>query len=209
MVLHGGGQSFFLLWPGRRILCLSLIIIMAKVQITVNENEAHPLLHPPLKRGATRWRGYSNPPPLTFETVPPPRNLHKLIHRVAPSISNRHRYRNMGPRKLHVPRGGAPYWFNDIKVKLNVKDGIRTVELTRYHMKPYPLTRESSGMIYTGGEYRRKPEDSTARSVPAPSPKTVLVALHELTQEMQRMTLGKTGSDVKLPTVNEIEYEAS
>ncbi len=64
-------------------------------------------------------------------------------------------------------------------------------------------------MIYTSGEYRRKPKDLTARSVPASSPKTVMVALHELTQEMRRMTLGKIGSENKLPTVNEIENEAS
>ncbi len=77
--------------------------------MATNASESGTLLRPPLKRKATGWRGYSKPPPLTFEMLPIPLNIHKIIHKVSPFILNKHRKRNTGPRKLHVPGARTLY----------------------------------------------------------------------------------------------------
>ncbi len=154
------------------------------------------MLHLPQKRKASKWRGYTNPPPLTFGKTPPPRNLHKVIHKVAPPLSNKHRRRNEGPRKLHIPGGRTIYWFNDLTVELNPRYGLRQVKLVKYYTRPHPPIKEgATAAVHWAGEYNRRPKELTARSTPTPSSKAVSDTLHALTQKMHRMTLNGARGD--------------
>ncbi len=52
--------------------------------MSVEDLATKTLLHPPQKRKGTKWRGYQNPPPLTFRKTPPPGpGMHKIIHQCA------------------------------------------------------------------------------------------------------------------------------
>ncbi len=98
----------------------------------LNKKEV-PLLHPPLKRKATKWRGCQNPPPITFAKSPPPNSgIHKLIHKntvtgSAKIAEVKRLYKNVKYPRLPILQ--IPATKFECQIEIDTLTGRRTVKV--------------------------------------------------------------------------------
>ncbi len=204
--------------------CKDLDLFKSSSQHTMQAGNSptETLLHPPLKRKGSKWRGYQNPPPLTFQKSPPPGpGLHKIVHRCAVVDSAvvaevKKSYKNQKAPKL--TRVILPATTDHLAIRFNTATNARTVQhtpvrchrLNRGETKVYPGDLATPDEIKRLGrrgfiERGRLTDESTwvkkgthvrqAANTFARAPPCAAKALNTIIHAIGRLSVGETGTD--------------